>query len=324
MFAARVAQIVKAGEKSAIAFDEKQHSKLLVNGGTFVFRVEPSCIYLESLQSKSQGNGFGTAVFRYLMDVSFKEGRYGNIILNAQGSSHLFYLFMGMNPKEWLMDYLPHKYGRAGSVAVAKIANTINGVDLTPKEVTALIDIFSKEKSMPVSEISLETLVQNKEFFKALNSKRCSYLQFEFIPNLVACLQSAIDMGEEYLDTESLCVTEFVMSNQAKQRWKAELDAKQPMVLFKRLEHLAKYITVEQQKVIDAYIAKYRKAFVVVPRSRFGVHSVAYAMPLLDRGAKLRSGPDRMLWKCLQPVKTDTNTDNSNDDIKNMGAKCPS
>ncbi len=287
-------QVLKALDEKANAFDAKASEVLAMKGGFYSYVTKPDHFYIDAFDSGATGSGFGTAAIRKCMQDSFETKREGSIRLSPSGSSHLFYLYMGMTPIDRQINYFDTRYGQQKRAALFYISLYQPTASKRKSFFKELREILSIEKQKPLASVTDEEVIAHKDFFAELGKKTVSYVKEVFIPRLIAILQKQID--QKYPNTEVLTSGAMEMSPDGKVRWKKAIDAGKPMTLFKQLDHLAKYFTAEQQKVVAAYVARHSK---VLPG--FGSQSVATAMLPLDRGAKLRSGPDRMPWKCLQP-----------------------
>jgi hypothetical protein len=108
------------------SFDRAKHFETLCKGGTFTLHEgvkysksvgdRHKFIHLEMLAANAKGNCFGTAVMHHAVERSLAEGYEGRVDVDASYQSHLFYLYMGMLPADYNMEYVLNTYGFIGYI----------------------------------------------------------------------------------------------------------------------------------------------------------------------------------------------------------------
>ncbi|HVV69040.1 MAG TPA: hypothetical protein VHE99_08440 [Gammaproteobacteria bacterium] len=99
----------KVKKEDDIPFDAENHKKLLKEGGFYDYRICEDYLYIQRRESRKVG--FGTASTRHLVEISLNNPKLkGNVRTEADFSSHIFHLKMGMIP-EGNVFYVSGKYG---------------------------------------------------------------------------------------------------------------------------------------------------------------------------------------------------------------------
>jgi hypothetical protein len=214
------------------------------------YTLENDCITVNTNGNFSIPDQFGPRGIRWLYKISCSHGHEGEIkIINAEAPTRLFYLLMGMIPKESETNYID-QWGSLAKMALnALIAcekeNDIYNVK--PFNVFTLQRLLAENKNIPEDLITNTMLFENKAFLLNLAHKKVSNIQNKFVPHLLKFLK------EEGDDSET--VTMF-LSEEGKARWIEAIEQNKLFQPFDDLAHLRKYMTENQINELDKIISK--------------------------------------------------------------------
>jgi len=97
----------------------------------FSYHIKEDCVYLSRIHSSMKG--YGTRAMRCLIQLSMEKGFGGTLDLEACYSSHLFYLYMGMIPKDKKINYVSKMYGMCGEDSLSELKSCQNENDVQEK-----------------------------------------------------------------------------------------------------------------------------------------------------------------------------------------------
>ena len=200
--------------------DESAHTVLLQKG-TYSLNKEKGNIHVNTVDSYSQGSGFGTAVMREVIKEAIEQNR--TVTLDAAYTSHIFHLYMGMVPIDTEILYVAAQYGINGEQSIKNLTQDDTVEDLNETdELQDLLRILKAEKKLPEhSVLTAQDVIDNKEFLMGLGQKMVSFLTFQFIPHLLRILESGI--ADKYPNTKGLTICRMELSRQGKERWQAAI-----------------------------------------------------------------------------------------------------
>lgn len=251
--------------KSAVGFNEEasdrlaKHGTAIYNDGTDYLQ-RPS-IYMERIQSGTKG--FGTAITRKIVKESLEKGFGGRYHTSASWSSHLFHLYMGMLPEDAQVRYVPIQYGNCGKRTLKELPTIIKNIK--EKKTNDKLDLkylkimLADLKQVDEKTITDEMIVSHEQELTAFKDKKCSYLQYDFIPQILDILKCS--PNEKKPNTSSLHAISMMLSDEGLKRWKDAIANKKPFVPFRKLEHLRPFMNEEQLKSLDAIMEARDKAF---------------------------------------------------------------
>jgi hypothetical protein len=205
--------------------------------------------------------GFGTESTRQIFKKSLELGYGGRFHNDASRSSHLFHLYMGMIPVDRKLDYAQYRWGN-GAKALKKY-DTITSLYLidkkaVPSELKVDFDniknIVADLKGLDREQITDQMVIDAEADIKALKDKSASYLQDEFIPELLEILER--DPTAKQPDTEYLYGVKMVLSDEGIARWNDDVSGVKPFDSFRKLEQLRQYMDETQLARLDAIMAK--------------------------------------------------------------------
>lgn len=255
-----------------VKFDADKHKKLLEEGGEWQFTEEKEKVILKHLRAgkNSQGRGFGTAVFRELVQRSIDLGCAGEIKTDATSgaraeiSPHLFYLYMGMAPEAKKVPYFIKHYGNLKGRNMQHAVTELLGEDewtAQALEELALIDedllddlkgtLRREEKYDRKKEVSLDEIIANKALFLQLAKKEFNSLT-KFIDDILQILKN--NPHEKFPNTGKLGAQGMRLTKKGYARWKDAIDNNKEFVSFKNFEHLD--LTADQQKLLEEILAQ--------------------------------------------------------------------
>ena len=220
-------------------FNPIKHARLINEGGISTYRKSGQSMHVESINSYRSGSGYGTAVMRNVMMTSFSNGCNGNVSLDAAWSSHVFHLYMGMEPVDWPVlrfekEHGTDLYDSALELIEKKSLDEIGKDEIIPlshiKRLVKLLEVSAPEDLL--TEDSLQRL-QNKL------AEEMSYVEFRLIPVMIS---SVINKSS----TSHLGAVQMVMSEQGKARWKEAIEQNKVFQPFKNLEHLHHFMNESQ------------------------------------------------------------------------------
>ena len=214
--------------------------------------------YIQTMNSREIGSGHGSSLMREAARHSLSPGCEGRLALQATKSSHLFFLKMGLipNTETGEIRYVEKRFGSEGVKALEELQND----DLDPDTIRTLVFMIRKEMRLSSLEESADAVEKHKGFLLELSKKTVpySYLQDEFIPSLLNLLEKDCGLRP---NTSSLYSVDMSLSEEGKNRWKEALDQDKPFQPFRRLEHLAPYMTETQKERLEKILAIRERSF---------------------------------------------------------------
>jgi len=228
--------------------DESAHMVLLQKG-TYSLNRENN-IHINTIESYSQGSGFGTAVMREVIKEAMEQNR--TVTLDAAYTSHIFHLYMGMVPIDTEILYVSAQYGISGEQSIKNLTQDDTVEDLNETdELQDLLMILKVEKKLPEhSVLTAQDVIDNKEFLMGLSQKMVSFLTFQFIPHLLRILEAGI--ADKYPNTSGLTIFRMELSRQGKERWQEAIHQGIEFSPFKGFEQLIPFMTDTQKERLDA------------------------------------------------------------------------
>lgn len=253
----------------SMIFQPKSHYKFYDNlraecqqpfGGTIIFHAQENekYIYIDKMIAPShaaEGNGFGTAAMRYIINKSFEKGYDGNIELAACWSSHIFYLLMGMIPKEKEISYIQTKYGIPAQEDLNKLKLCLSEDDLLLYDKTdyllySLKRILHSEMNIPVeAQMTAADIFGHKDYLLSLENKKGTFICDSFIPDLLNTLKN--DVEKKFPNTEVFGSVPMILSSGGKERWCQAINEKKAFEPFKRFEPIRPFMTEGQIQILD-------------------------------------------------------------------------
>ena len=211
------------------------------------YNLDGDFIHINEIFSPEQGCGFGTKVFRTLMHKSFQDGYEGSLTLDACYSSHLFHLFMGMEPIGGRKGYIAMKFGMVAELAVDRFLT----LDCEERDFEEVRKIIAREKSILKNQITDDYLFSDDviNLLQHLKSKTESTLEVDFFPKLLCILKNNKNGNDT--DTSTFHSVPMKMSEQGKMRWAKAIKNNQDFELFKNMSHLRPLMTPMQQVILD-------------------------------------------------------------------------
>jgi len=223
-------------------------TEFAAHSGQLKYHLEKDHIFLDMVSSIGQGSG--TRAMRCLVKESLARNFDGCVKLQANYSSHLFHLLMGMVPEEGQLDYLYYKHSFSAPPAVEALRRCQSSQQIPISELDTLKDILAYEKKIPKETITKDVIFDNKAFLLSLKNKKLSSLQTLFIPAFLDVLKE-LKAGKPRPDTSHLTAVNMVLSDAGKTRWKKAIAANAPFEPFRDFSHLRPYMTPSQQKKFD-------------------------------------------------------------------------
>lgn len=196
---------------------------------------------------------------RSLMKCSFDAGYEGRLHSSASKSSCVFHLRMGMMPRESLISVLPHQFGLSGTHALRNFNQICAAHKSSNEETSGSIQLLKtmlvyartgKYDEESAKKLSDDELFQGKKDLLAFQNATYSYMQNQFIPQLLLDLKAIPQTS----DSEEGCC-DMQMSQDGQKRWKEDIEGKQPFMPFEKFEHLNSYMTAQQRQELDAILA---------------------------------------------------------------------
>lgn len=192
------------------------------------------------------GNNFILETMRDKIQVNLDKCGEANIEAIKVSSDHLFYLQMGMIPKDKEIPYLKTKYGIFGQSAIASLQKHKNIDDIDSGKIDDLKDILHAELGIPEDKITKQLIADNRQFLLDLQKKTCSYLQYEFIPTLLNALKT--NQNSDCLEIPNFDSVTMELSESARMRWHETVSQDKPFKLYKNYEHLTPLMTDKQKE----------------------------------------------------------------------------
>jgi hypothetical protein len=227
----------------------------------YYYNVKEKHILLYDLFSNTKG--FGTDMMRCLMSKSIDAGYSGAIKVDAAWSSHLFYLFMGMMPKEAPVSYLKYFYGNSATRALELLSEITEDFEpISAQErsyFSTLSHMLREEKKIPqTTPITAKDLSDNSSFLQGLAHKKSSYIRDSFVPDLLKILEAPYERSvtSKYPPTNSLGGIIMFMSEDGKSRWRNAIEQNKPFISFKSLEQLYSFISEDQKRRLEIALKK--------------------------------------------------------------------
>lgn len=197
------------------------------------------------IASGSRYKGFGIAAVREIVRRSIKLGYGGNVFVDAEHSSHLFYLKSGFIPDRAFdsgtcFKVYKIKYGDAGTEAIIELNKCKEEADfrlLLQKHEAILIMILRDKGKIPANTktLTIEDISSNRDFLLDV-----SCMKDYFIPLLLDTLEK--NRGNKYIDTRDDSNWNFFSNCSMSEMGIANIDK----IPFRRFEHLWPYMTHAQ------------------------------------------------------------------------------
>lgn len=231
------------------------NAELLKVGGTFTFTIKyikspyfsqgSAHIFIDHRQSSQSASGWGTAITRFIVDISLKNPLIqGNILSDTSWSSHVFHLKMGMVPtKEWdsLQRYFLTEEKTEEVINILQTFIELPAQDcaqLDHDELEQLESIYRYIRFIPQTQkIPIEELFNQKQIFIDLLTKGFPYLTHDFNNAILNALNKSI--GKSAPNTESLYCINMKLSKEGLEAWKEDLNGTkkfQSLIYFPQLK----------------------------------------------------------------------------------------
>lgn len=161
----------------------------------------------------------------------------GRLVVLALGTSHIFFLRMGMIPRDYLTTQADKLFGPEGVKALEDLREG------RPFDPCAIGIIFETQTSLPPSPAAIQA--HKTQLIQLLDTKvSTDYFQKAFFPRLLRIL--AKDQGV-HPDTSELDAVEMILSEEGKRRWREAIENDRSFPVFRRFEHLNSFMTPEQK-----------------------------------------------------------------------------
>lgn len=248
--------------QSVVEKDKKQAATGSMNYESSKDFLGRDSIYILKRNSDKKGSGFGTASTQKIVEESFKLGFEGRIHNQAAWSSHIFHLYMGMIPQDREINFVTLKWGENALDPLSAITEKLRKKEpLSTEEqgdLKTLKRIVAHIKNVDKNEITDQDVIENEDKILALQDQKVSYLQCDFIPQLLKIFEQ--DPTKHHPETDRLGSVNMMMSDEGIARWKEAIDGQQPFKLFKKFEHLRPYMSSEQLSRFDRIMTIREKA----------------------------------------------------------------
>lgn len=239
---------------SCIQWSEEESDHLAKTGGHSKYSYSDTCVYIGRIRSDKKG--FGTALMRKVVKVSLEAGFGGNVELKASWSAHLFWLYMGMIPKERPVHIVTVNWGLLGQDALNNLPvikkqilnENLSSIDIE-LDIIVLKKMVATIKNVSLKDVTAQMIVDSEEELNDLNKKEGSYIKDEFIPRILKILEENLE--KSHPDTSRLGGVDMILSEQGLIQWKDAIENQKPFVSFKKLEHLRSLMNEEQIKQLD-------------------------------------------------------------------------
>lgn len=245
-------------------WNEEESDLLAETGGYSKYFYSGAYFYIEKLSSHQAG--FGTAITRKVVKESLDKGCGGNIELQAAWTSHLFWLYMGMTPKERTINVVDVKWGVLGQNALEQyslikkqILEKDLSIDLVELKILKLI--LGSLKNISFKDVTMQMIVDSEEELNSFYNQEGSYIKEYFIPQILKILEKNIDIKRP--DTSLLGSVPMTLSEEGLQRWKEAIEGKKSFPSFKKLEHLRPLMNMEQIQQLDKIMLQREQRFSV-------------------------------------------------------------
>lgn len=261
--------------------------------------------------------GCGTQAMRYLVQLSDEKGYGGALRLEAGYKAHLFHLYMGLIPLDRSLDYVEFLYGPEMAKALDAVLKC--SMETDSKEImlykNSLVLLLSKELNVPESEITIQKIIQNREFLSYLKTKKKSYLQDQFIPMLLALLETNLDIKRP--DSTHWNDIDMELSKEGKARWLQAIKDNAPFVLFRSFEQLRPYMSKEQINMLDDILIKRECALKMKEKivDQFALKTISNSLITLVQPLEVSSDTQDCKEKTLEVIKDKGNVKYLNQEI---------
>lgn len=217
---------------------------------TYTVKNGQGQVHIDRLYSYTPG--FGTTAYRQILKFSLEKNVVNNITVEASGSSHLFYLKMGMMPSNGPISALYHFLSLYQSYKKNFVSDFIlllnnkisNNLPLSADEkdiarclkiiLTIKDDQFDYDLAKNISHSELT------ERHREINAITISYLWYKLLSSLCIYCEGKEDMRT--INTEMMGSTTMIMSPMGLDRWRQDLSGEEEFKPFRQLEHLYQFL----------------------------------------------------------------------------------
>lgn len=217
---------------------------------TYMVKNGQGQVHIDRLYSYTPG--FGTAAYRHILKFSAEKNVADRITVEASGSSHLFYLKMGMMPSNGPISALYHFLSLYQSYKKNFVSDFIlllnnkinNNLPLTAdeKDIARCLKIILTIKDDQFDYNQAKTISHSEltERANEINAITISYLWYKLLSSL--CIYCEDTEDRRKINTEMIGSITMIMSPMGLDRWRQDLNGEKEFKPFRQLEHLYQFL----------------------------------------------------------------------------------